>query len=244
VFVPTAECVTIGKAIKAEISHLWHPPSNYYHLRAGGHVAGLKDHMPNSVFVHLDIKNFFNSISKTRVTRVLKSLVGYEKARQWANFSTVSHTTNGVKASILPFGFVQSPIVASLCLYKSALGAALASLDSKGVKVSVYMDDIVLSADDSAILLSIVEDLKRLAVISGFNLNPTKEEGPAEQITAFNILLKNESVAVTPERWDNFAVALANAKSEHERRGILGYVRTVSEAQAVDLETQLPLGQS
>ena len=234
-FVPTAECVTIGRTIKAEICSLWHPPSNYYHLRAGGHVAGLKDHIPNSVFVHLDIKNFFSSISKTRVTRVLKPLFGYEKARQWANFSTVSHTADGVKRSILPFGFVQSPIVASLCLHKSALGAALASLQSKGITVSVYMDDIVLSANDSVQMLSAVVELKYLAVISGFNLNPMKEEGPADQITAFNILLKNGTVEVTPDRWDDFVSALMNAESEHARRGILGYVRTVNEAQANDL---------
>lgn len=231
--------MSIGRTIKAEICRLWQPPNNYYHLRAGGHVAGLKDHTLNSAFVRLDIKNFFNSISKTRITRALKPLIGYEKARQWANFSTVSHTMDGVKTSILPFGFVQSPIIASLCLHKSALGSGLAQLESTGITISVYMDDIVLSAEDSALLLPKVEELKHLAGISGFILNPDKEEGPADQITAFNILLKNGSAEITPERWKGFASALANAQSEQERRGILGYVRTVSEAQAIGLEDSL-----
>jgi hypothetical protein len=236
VFVPTAECVSAGRTIKAEVQRLWSPPNNYFHLRAGGHVEGLKAHVSNSIFVHLDIKDFFGSISKTRVTRVLRPLVGYAKAREWANFSTVSHDVAGKKTSILPFGFVQSPIIASLCLNKSALGSGLARAAAKGLTVSVYMDDIVLSANDSDLISSTVTELKRLAVISGFNLNPKKEEGPADRITAFNIELKSGSVEVTSDRLQQFASAINEGASEHSRRGVIGYVRTISNAQASELE--------
>ena len=57
--------------------------------------------------------------------------------------STVSKDGRGAPYS-LPFGFVQSPVLASLALATSALGAALSKLHSGGLVLSVYMDDSVL----------------------------------------------------------------------------------------------------
>jgi hypothetical protein len=45
---------------------------------------------------------------------------------------------------VLPFGFVQSPLMAGLCLANSKLGATLARL-AKKFTVTVYVDDIVIS---------------------------------------------------------------------------------------------------
>lgn len=51
-----------------------------------------------------------------------------------------------VETYILPFGFVQLPIISSLCLFNSSLGNYL---HNSGINVSVYMDDIIISISSS-----------------------------------------------------------------------------------------------
>jgi hypothetical protein len=146
VFVPAEETVKVGQEIKKNLEIRWKPPRYYYHLLPGGHVEALRANAENSWFVHLDIKDFFGSINRSRITRSLKSLFGYKQAREIANISTVIHPNRG--DFVLPFGFVQSPLIASICLHKSALGNRLQGLQKEGVTVSVYVDDLILSAND------------------------------------------------------------------------------------------------
>jgi hypothetical protein len=233
VFVPTAQSVDDGKAIKHAINKRWHPPQNYFHLRTGGHVKALESHLNNSVFVHLDIQNFFGSISKSRVTRCLKGLFSYAEARAIANISTVIHPDD--KNLILPFGFVQSPILASLCLANSALGKCLHGLPKRfaGLVVSVYVDDIILSCTNEASLKESISELKKCAEKSGFMLNPKKEEGPAPKITAFNIELSNQLLEVELERYRKFVSAFNESDNDFQRDGIRSYVNSVNPTQAL-----------
>lgn len=232
VFVPTKQSVDDGRAIKLAVSQLWSPPKNYFHLRAGGHVKALESHLDNSIFVHLDIKNFFGSINKTRVTRCLKGLFSYVDARAIANASTVIHPSD--KNLILPFGFVQSPILASLCLAKSALGRCIRLLPKKhpGLVISVYVDDIILSCNDEATLRSAITEIRQAATRSAFELNAAKEEGPAPKITAFNIELSNTCLEVNPERFAQFVLAFSQSSNSFERNGIHSYVNSLNPTQA------------
>src|ERR1041384_3097719 len=83
VFIPTVEMVKVGKEIKQAIEDYWKPPRYFYHLRAGGHVRALRAHLGNSTFVRLDIRDFFGSINKNRITRCLKVKFGHVKSRGW-----------------------------------------------------------------------------------------------------------------------------------------------------------------
>lgn len=234
VFVPTSDSIKIGKEIKSAIEQQWTLPDNYYHLHAGGHLRALNSHLANLFFAHLDIKDFFGSINKSRVTRCLKGLFSYETAREMASESVVVHPTD--KKLILPFGFVQSPILASLCLASSALGKCLHDISQKhDVNVSVYVDDIILSSRDEKQLQEAVCAVRVAAERSKFVLNAKKEEGPSAQITAFNIELSNASLAVEPRRLANFIASYRSAVSESKRRGIFGYVNAVNTAQANQL---------
>ncbi len=109
VFVPTEEMIQYGLNLKQSIQKHWTPPDYYYHLRNGGHVKALKIHTESQYFIFLDIKDFFDSINRSRITRCMKKYFGYDKAREIAIGSTVKSN----KKFILPFGFVQSPIIAS-----------------------------------------------------------------------------------------------------------------------------------
>ncbi len=198
-------------------------------------MEALKSHLNSSSFVHLDIQNFFGSINKTRVTRCLKGLFSYVEARAIANASTVIHPDE--QKLILPFGFVQSPILASLCLAKSALGRCIHELPTKygDLVVSVYVDDIILSCNDEANLHLATAEVKQCAKRSGFELNPKKEEGPAQKITAFNIELSSLSLEVEPARYAEFFFAFAESTSLSQREGIQGYINTVNLLQAESL---------
>ncbi|NMM27508.1 MAG: hypothetical protein HHJ12_09550 [Glaciimonas sp.] len=235
VFVPTEQSIKDGKVIKLAINKFWKPPKNYFHLRAGGHIKALESHLNSSNFVHLDIQNFFGSINKTRVTRCLKGLFSYADARAMANISTVINP--GEKNLILPFGFVQSPILASLCLSKSALGRCIHELPKKypDLLVSVYVDDIILSANDEANLQKAMLEVKQCAKRSGFDLNATKEEGPAPKITAFNIELTKLSLEIEPARYAEFISAFAESVNLFQREGIRSYINSVNPGQAVKL---------
>jgi hypothetical protein len=232
VFVPTDQSIADGEAVKKSINKRWRPPSNYFHLRSGGHVRALERHRHNSVFAQLDIKDFFGSINKTRVTRCLKGLFNYSESREIAAASTVLYP--GEKHFILPFGFVQSPILASLCLAKSGLGKCIHSLPHRypGLVVSVYVDDIVLSNDDADELTKAIAELKHFAQLSRFELNEQKEEKPAPQITAFNIQLSHASMEISADRYASFLDAFRNSESQAQRAGILSYVQSVNSVQA------------
>ncbi len=242
VFVPTREMVALGKEIKRAIEKRWTPPTYFYHLRAGGHVLALRSHLRNSMFLRLDIQDFFGSINRTRVTRCLKPNFGYAKAREWANASTVVNPEKA-KQFIVPFGFVQSPIIASLCLHESALGRYLAKLrKNKNFAISVYVDDIIVSCKENevdALNNQILSSLEQAAQRSRFVLSAGKMQGPAPAISVFNIDLAHASMRVEEGRMEEFLLALKKSNSEFERAGILAYVTSVNADQGSDIAKAL-----
>lgn len=231
VFEPTLEYRDIGTLIKNATRKVWRAPQYYFHLRPGGHVKALKIHSKNKYFVRFDIEDFFGRVTQTRVTRCLKMFFGYLKAREMAKDSTVRHPIEKNRW-VLPYGFVQSPILASLALAKSRLGTLLDTLHkAKNFKVSVYMDDIIVSCNDLTTLETVCATLKLAAEKSEFAFNSAKCEGPAVAITAFNIELTHTNLAIIATRLDEFALDMG-AGSEQQRRGILSYVKSVNSDQA------------
>ena len=115
VFVPDKAAIVRGYEIKNKISSVWKAPYYYAHFKNGGHVAALKRHLGNDLFIRADIKQFFNQVNRSKVTRALKSFTrNYLESRDIACESTVRKPDGAANEFILPFGFVQSPIIASL----------------------------------------------------------------------------------------------------------------------------------
>ena len=229
VFVPDEDTIIRGREIKKLISSQWKPPYYYAHFKQGGHVSALKRHLENDLFIQTDIKQFFNQINKSKATRSLQNLLkDYELAREIASESVVPKPDSNPVSYILPFGFVQSPIIASLCLYNSALGKFINGLEGRGFKVSVYMDDIIISTtlplDEAENML---ETLKQKATRSSLELNPNKTTGPVAQISAFNINLSKNNLEITDQKLTDFENRLLNTKNEYVINGILGYIKTV-----------------
>lgn len=239
VFVPNGDTIELGRKIKDDLRQRWKAPAYYYHLRDGGHVAALKAHLAQTCFIHVDIENFFQRINRSRVTRVLKGMYSYAEARDIANLSTVRLPEDAEKRYILPYGFVQSTLLASICLRKSALGNYLKQLAATdGIEVSIYVDDIIISLTDQVLAEDIFADVKGIAEKSGFDLNQKKEQGPADRISAFNIELSQHSLNVLPDRWLAFLDAMRETENPHRQQAILGYVDLVNPAQASQLQVQ------
>lgn len=235
VFVPTVEMAKLGKEIKQAIEDCWEPPRYFYHLRAGGHVRALRAHLGHSTFVRLDIHDFFGSINKNRITRCLKSKFGHVKAREWANQSTVPDPAKP-KRPMVPFGFIQSPIVASLCLDESALGSYLRTLSkNKKVAVSVYVDDIIVSSEDADALHVVLSGIQKAAERAGFTFSAEKTQGPAPAIKAFNVELTSGSMRIGDDRIQKFVEALKASVSRSQRGGIIGYITSVNADQGIDI---------
>ncbi len=177
VFVPTRDSVISGIAIKNVLDYKWTKPYFYYHLREGGHVLALSFHIKSQYFVHLDLSNFFSSVNKSKITRSLKDIVGYKEARTIAIESTVRKPRDTTNKYILPFGFVQSPIIASICLHRSKLGQTLCELqNNKNTFVSVYVDDIIISTRTYEDAKEALEKVKAAAERSKFPLNSKRKK--------------------------------------------------------------------
>ncbi|AIL70785.1 reverse transcriptase [Vibrio vulnificus] len=233
VYNPTSESRVSGQQINKLLNKSWKKPSYYYHLRNGGHVEALKIHLEHRYFATIDISDFFGNISRSRITRALKPIVGYENARKIAKLSTVKASENYSHSHHLPYGFNQSPILASICLFDSTLGKYLDKLsDSKEICVSVYMDDIVISAQDDEKLKKAFDEILVAAEKSKFVLSKEKTRPVAIQTEAFNIVVTHGNMKIEYERFVKFQHAYSASNSEPQRHGIGSYVGSVNKAQA------------
>lgn len=233
VYIPNAKTLKSGRKVHNLIRLKWKSPLYMFHLRDGGHVAAAKYHIKKKYFCLIDISDFFGATSQSRVTRALGRLVPYVKAREIAKESTVKNLNgNGLK-DVIPYGYPQSPILASLCFHQSFCGGVISTLSKSGrVSVSIYMDDILLSSDDLDLLKNAFDAVTQALVKSGYTVNDRKTQSPATMISVFNLELSQRSLRVSSERIVEFLKAYISSKNPHERKGIASYVGSVNKAQA------------
>jgi hypothetical protein len=236
VFEPSPEARVEGAEVKELVEARWKPPEYYFHLRRGGHVAALKRHQRGATFIKVDIADFFSSVSRSRISRVLKEYFSHAEARRMATASTVQHPDDATR-QVLPYGFIQSPLLASVALHKSALGKYLDELHrSRRLVVTVYVDDIIVSGKDPEELRNVLSELRQRALRSRLALSDEKEQGPASSISAFNIELADGApLAILPKKLVEFRDVFQSSTSELQQAGIHGYVNSVNPTQAGSL---------
>ena len=142
IFVPNDFSIELGNKLKRKVAEKYSFDSFFYHFKDGSHVVALHRHRKNAFFCRVDISRFFYSIRRNRLKRILRS-IGVPKPEFYAKWSTVKNPFVG-GGYVLPYGFVQSPILATLVLSESPIGNYLRSLPGS-ITPSVYMDDICLS---------------------------------------------------------------------------------------------------
>jgi hypothetical protein len=210
VFVPNEKGYDVGYELKEIVENAVYFEPFYFHLQPGGHVAALHEHRQNGYFARADLKNFFYSISRNRVARALYE-VGIPKAGTLAKYSCVKNPLEG-PSYCLPYGFVQSPILATLVLSRSALGAFLKEVQGH-VRVSVYMDDIAISSDSVEKLQSAFAELKAKIEEANFPINGAKTVSPTALLELFNCELERNRTSVTEARRTAFYAEPRSAAS-------------------------------
>ena len=105
---------------------------------------------------------------------------------------------------VLPIGFVQSPIVATLVLLQSDIARAIERAITSGVTISVYLDDFVGSHNDRPTLQAAYEDVCAAIVAARFVANVEKLTPPENAIVAFNCDLTHGETDITEKRMQKF----------------------------------------
>ena len=210
----------------------WKPPSYYFHYQAGGHVAALKQHYGSQYFARADIERFFWHVTRNKIVRALKRIgFTYESAYDFAVNSTVSNSGR----HFLPFGFVESPFLATLCLEKSKLGETFKKIRKSSVKLSIYVDDILLSGKSENDVETALELICHVGQEVGFPLNSAKMQKAACVVNAFNINAGTDWMEITAARMIEFKAAIIEAGPGHKTNAIIAYVSTVNKAQEKEL---------
>jgi hypothetical protein len=224
IFVPSDLGERIGEDIKAQVESAYPFDHFIYHLRRqGGHVAALHAHRSHQFFARLDIRRFFYGISRSRVRRALAGIrIG--RALHYAKWSCVKNPY-GNPAYALPYGFIQSPVLASLVLMQSEVGDFLRAVAGQGhVLPTVYMDDISLSSDDFSSLRTVFDQLLVHLDNAGFEVSPNKTRSPAATMDLFNCDLSHGQTRVSDDRINAF---LATGPSQVSLGAFLSYCTTV-----------------
>ncbi len=201
VFAPNDRGRRIGNDIRCRLHGAIQFDPFYYHFRKGGHVAALHAHRDHDFFARLDLERYFYSISKSRVQRALSDS-GVLRARHYAKWSCVRNPFDDPRYS-LPYGFVQSPILATLVMMKSGAGEFLRTI-GPDVTVSVYMDDISLSSNDEGKLRQAFETARVRLEEASFIINASKVREPGQAMDLFNCDLRSGHTSVKMSRVEAF----------------------------------------
>lgn len=234
---------TFADAARIEIRKIakkWSAPSYFYHLQKGGHVAAVRSHLNNHYFGKIDLRRFFEQVTRNRVIKRLMG-IGFSRidAQDFAVASTILRPSDHEKF-VLPYGFVQSPLLASLDLDGTALGRQIAVLNGRGYAVSAYVDDIVVSGADEAGTSAALQDLRKAAEDSLLLINEEKSAPVGPSLTAFNIDFRHGHMEITAARLKEFDERIHIYGPSDETLAIYGYVRTVNSDQAAALLAAYP----
>lgn len=223
-----------GKKLNKKLAKKKIFPEFYYHFRKGGHIEALRLHLNQKYFIKLDIKNFFPSVTRNKLTRDIKGIgFSYELSDRYSRRSTVLQEG---KYS-LPYGFVQSNALASLAMHKSRLGKLLNDFNlNEDLYVSVYVDDIIISSDSRNALEDVLKDAKNIIKKTPFEFNFVKTSTLVnENITSFNIDIKTGHMKVTSKKESEFLTKI----NEVNKYAILEYVSKINIDQAGEMARKL-----
>lgn len=223
VFVPTEECREYGERLLEECRARVELPNYHFHYTPGGHVAALHRHIQNRFFFRIDVRRFFYAIRRNRVAAALRHF-GIPDARDRAKWSCVANPYGA--GYVLPIGFVQSPMLASLVVMRSPIADAIAEAENRNAFVSMYFDDFIGSAMELEILREVFARFLQAFEQAALPINDAKLVEPCPIATAFNCELRHGYSAVEAQRVDKF---YAEARSTASVESFEAYRKRVSE---------------
>jgi hypothetical protein len=156
------------RLLKERVFSRWQPKAAFTAFSKRAHVAALRPHLDNKCFAVIDLKGFFDYVTRTKICRALES-IGFARS---AAFKIAGESTirQGDKYT-LPRRFRQSSLLATLVLEKSVFGSALVGNRFES-RITVYSD----SSNDPEALADEHSQAIELLGRSSFPINPTKTQ--------------------------------------------------------------------
>lgn len=225
-----------GSIIALRVARRYKPSPIFFHFRRrGGHLSALKLHLDSSYFARFDIDYFFGRVTRTKVARCLREIGFTRKAAFSMAYDSV--VTEGVR-KIVPYGFPQSTILSTLVLEKSLLGQVLIAANSSGTKVSVYVDDIIISSDDKNELERTYDGIIAASIASNFPFGVAKTTSASIKVEAFNCHISRGLCGFVDERMNRFVETHAD-RTELGKEIVERYICEVSPSELLRFKTLL-----
>ena len=226
VYIQLPDALNRGEILTASILEVYKPSRLFFHLkRRGGHVHAMRIHTKNVYFSRFDIRDFFGNVTRAKIIRALVNIGWNRKEAFEAAWDSVV-VRDG--RAVLPFGFHQSPLLATLVLEQSALGVLLAEIAGHGLTVSIYMDDMLISSNDHAKLTAASERIEEVAISAGFPLAVEKSAVALDSADIFNCRVGQDEIRFLDHRMAKF-LADHGVASEAGREAIERYIHAVSD---------------
>ncbi len=234
VYLPTDDCREFGKEVCRSVLDAWKPNECFFHLgKKTGHIGAMRLHKNSKFLAKRDFQNFFGSATRTKVHRALRS-VGFNQTDAF-DIAARSVVVGNDGRKFIPYGFVQSMCLATLALDESALGQLLKSRAEFNVKVSIYVDDVIISGNDRAEVDHFLTIFDEFANKSGWPIAIDKSVNTTDLIEIFNCRLAGASIEITEDRLQEF-LRQYRGGSELSQNAIVHYVSAVNRNQGEWLE--------
>jgi len=235
---PQQQLIEVQKKILYKILYKYKPhPIAYGFVKDRGPKENAEKHVGAEMLITIDIKNFFNSITKKQVCSTLEYL--FDKKLPYG--TATSDDINTVVELLtyrdrVPQGASSSPAISNL--FMLPIDKQLKKLQSKyKVIITRYADDIAISSKKTpkfkiTDLLGEIREILRPAKLR-MNKTKTKVRKRYHRMKVTGIVV-NEKINIPRENWRNFRACLHNIKSKpteqisvEDRQKLRGYIEWV-----------------
>ncbi len=192
-------------------------PIAYGFARNRNPIKAAQVHTNQKILVAMDIKNFFNSMTKDSI---LSLFVYLQRAKPIWNIITQPDLMQNIEdiaevltyRDIVPQGAPSSPALSNLYMLRADKMLNKIAAENS-YKLSRYADDIVFSGDDSDMPGKTIPQTKRILKQYGLHLNPKKIHinRKNKRMRVVGIVV-NEKTNIPRETWRNFRAKLHNLK--------------------------------
>lgn len=164
---PSKKLKLIQHIISYALSHFHDPhPASHGFIKERGIQTNAEVHVASNYILNVDLKDFFPSVSISRIERDLEKL----------GFSTLSARLIGIlctKNNKLPQGSPASPILTNIVSARLDKRLELFAV-ARGCQYSRYVDDITFSSDNHVFNSRFEKTLTKIIETEGFRLNISK----------------------------------------------------------------------
>ena len=241
---PTGKLKDIQRCISAIVAPYYRTPECVHGFAEGRSVAtNARNHTGRNYVLNIDLKDFFPTITYTRVMKSLQELGFNEEVSDIiSRLCTIPmwDERKEMWRNALPQGSPSSPLLSNIVC--SSLDQRLSALAKRyGVTYSRYADDMTFSSDHSVYARDglFFKELEDIVRSSGFKINEKKtrlqKKGSRQEVTG---LIVGEKVNTYRQFTKNLRAAVFHAETNgctpHEFNNIMGRVSYMAMVKGTD----------